>query len=72
MLKKLGITANFSQRDYALTLYMGWNPDKVHKSATATAAKVPTKATYTPSRFGVLGVAIDSHIRQSTPSKKYR
>ena len=69
MLKKLGITANFSQRDYALTLYMGWNPDKVHKGAAATAAKVPTKATYTPSRFGVLGVAIDSHIRQSTPAK---
>lgn len=58
-LKKLGITARFSQSDLAVVLNMGYTAPT---SKLATPAKRPTQ--YQPQSFGLTSVYLDSHAQE--------
>lgn len=64
-LKKLGITADYSQPDLAIMLNMGWRPSKDTTSQTNgnTPKKIPID--YYPSRAGLLGLSFDSSLSAS-------
>ena len=64
-LKKLGITADYSQPDLAITLNMGWRPSQITEdvSDNNVAQKLPID--YHPSRAGLLGLSFNSSLSAS-------
>ena len=65
ILKKLGITAEYSQPDLAVILNMGWRPSQNTSSIkdNNTTKKLPID--YHPSRAGLLGLSFDSSLSTS-------
>ncbi|WP_019671722.1 TonB-dependent receptor [Psychrobacter lutiphocae] len=66
-LKKLGITADYNQADLAVSLNMGWQPDKIKQKLSAddkTQAK-QQQVDYYPNRFGLLGLSFNSSLTAS-------
>lgn len=63
-LKKLGITADYSQQDLAVSLNMGWRPLQSSTSAIDDAGKnLPID--YRPNRAGLLGLSFNSSLTAS-------
>lgn len=65
VLKKLGITAEYSQPDLAIILNMGWRPSKDAPSLKGDNAKEALPIDYYPSRAGLLGLSFDTRFSAS-------
>ncbi len=65
VLKKLGITAEYSQPDLAIILNMGWRPSKDTPSLKDNNVKEALPIDYYPSRAGLLGLSFDTRLSAS-------
>jgi len=63
-LKKLGITADYSQPDLAIQLNMGWRPSKI-STVPDHRAEQDLPIDYHPSRAGLLGLSFNSSLSTS-------
>lgn len=64
-LKQLGITANYSQQDLAVSLNMGWRPSQLAGLTTDNKAQQNLPVDYRPNRAGLLGLSFNSTLNAS-------
>lgn len=64
-LKKLGITADYSQPDLAIMLNMGWRPSQITDGASDNNVAQKPPIDYHPSRAGLLGLSFNSSLSAS-------
>lgn len=64
-LKKLGISANYSQKDLAVNLNMGWRPEKKTALTIANKAEQNRTIDYRSSKAGLLGLSFNSTLNAS-------
>lgn len=64
-LKQLGITADYSQQDLAITLNMGWRPSQIADSASDNNVAQKPPIDYHPSLAGLLGLSFNSSLSAS-------
>ena len=64
-LKKLGISADYSQKDLAVNLNMGWRPEKKTALTTANKAEQNRTIDYRSSKAGLLGLSFNSTLNAS-------
>lgn len=64
-LKKLGISADYSLKDLAVNLNMGWRPEKPTALATANKAEQNIPIDYRPNKAGLLGLSFNSTLNTS-------
>lgn len=64
-LKQLGITADYSQPDLAITLNMGWRPSQITDGASDNNVAQKLPIDYHPSRAGLLGLSFNSSLSAS-------
>lgn len=62
ILKKLGITAEYSQPDLAVILNMGWRPAKIGGTVLNGDTEQKLPIDYHPSRAGLLGLSFNSSL----------
>lgn len=65
ILKKLGITAEYSQPDLAIILNMGWRPSKIGGAVLNGDTEQKLPIDYHPSRAGLLGLSFNSSLSAS-------
>lgn len=70
-LKKLGITATYSQSDLAIILNMGWRPAQIGVGAVENDTR-SLPVDYHPSRAGLLGLSFDSTLSASESNGYFR
>lgn len=68
MLKKLGITATYSQPDLAIHINMGWLPKPIKGNLPSNTADESLPIDYWPDRAGLLTLSLDSSIAISEES----
>lgn len=65
ILKKMGITAEYSQPDLAVILNMGWRPEKIGGTVLNGDTEQKLPIDYHPSRAGLLGLSFNSSLSAS-------